>query len=40
MDVNALNYCGISLLPSATATEDAPEAWVAMPNLTDSETVS
>lgn len=36
MDVNALNYCRFSILPSTT---QPGEAWMAMPNLTDSETV-
>lgn len=38
MDVNALNYCRFSLLP--TKGKEREEAWIALPNLTDSETVS
>lgn len=36
MDVNSLNYCRFSVLPSPS---EPGEAWIAMPNLTDSETV-
>jgi hypothetical protein len=36
MDVNSLNYCRFSVLPLSTGPG---EVWIAMPNLTDSETV-
>lgn len=38
LDVNALNYCRFSLLPLSAKGKER-EAWLAMPNLTDSETV-
>lgn len=36
MDVNSLNYCRFSILPKSAKRD---ESWIAMPNLTDSETV-
>ncbi|KAL7409943.1 WD40-repeat-containing domain protein [Mrakia frigida] len=38
LDVNALNYCRFSLLPLPSKGGEE-EAWLAMPNLTDSETI-
>ncbi|EAU85514.2 hypothetical protein CC1G_06415 [Coprinopsis cinerea okayama7 len=41
MDVNALNYCRFALLPLPrdVASESAPDALIALPNLIDSSTV-
>lgn len=38
MDVNALNYCRFSLMPSDSGTEK--KAFVALPGLIDSSVVS